>query len=357
MGNYQSGDNADYDDNSQDDNNDNNDNNVKHDDTDDAPRYRKNGKRAKRDKHDKHDKHDKDADNVSNGDENNDADGESENNDADGEEEHDNDEEYDVKRRYGWKRDIPDHRDKYFTLSSRLTEVPLPDKIDLRDKCPLVYDQGKIGSCTANGLAGAYHFDEMKQKNSNVFMPSRLFIYYNERAREGTTDSDSGASIRDGLKTMVKIGVCSEDSWEYESDELTTKPHRDCYKEAKKHRAIKYKRVAQREPDLKQCLASGVPIVFGFTVYDSFEEDDITKTGLVKMPEKNEKILGGHCVMLVGYYSNANDEANPMKAPCWIVRNSWSDKWGDKGYAYFPMEYLLNTDLAADFWAIKKVSR
>src|SRR5208283_3932523 len=98
---------------------------------------------------------------------------------------------------YGWIPDLPDHRDHLYAAPVELAGV-LPPSTDLRPKCPPVYDQGQLGSCTANAIAAAIQFDQMKQQLAQIFAPSRLFIYYNERAIEHTIDSDSGAQIRDG---------------------------------------------------------------------------------------------------------------------------------------------------------------
>jgi C1A family cysteine protease len=248
---------------------------------------------------------------------------------------------------FGWKSDIPDFRDHYHKFSSFDLQNSLLTKVDLRDKCPPIYNQGNIGSCTANGIAAAYQFDELKQDNGDVFIPSRLFIYYNERSVEGHINTDSGASIRDGIKSIAKIGVCDETEWGYNTDFFTTKPSDLCYENAKKHRAIKYKRLLQNEIQLKQCLNNGLPVVFGFSVYESMKTTTVAETGIVPMPNQDEKLLGGHCVMLVGY---DNDKRR------WICRNSWGNSWGDKGYFYMPYEYILNPGLASDFWTVQCVS-
>src|SRR6516165_8617437 len=99
-------------------------------------------------------------------------------------------------RHYGWVRDLPDHRDVFYSAPLESLRA-LPSKVDLRPQCPDVYDQGQLGSCTANGIAAAIEFDQMRQ-HLKVFVPSRLFIYYNERSMEGHVSSDSGAQIRDG---------------------------------------------------------------------------------------------------------------------------------------------------------------
>src|SRR5512133_3060968 len=111
----------------------------------------------------------------------------------------------------------------YSAPESVLTK--LPKKVDLRSKMPKVYDQGQLGSCTANAIGAAFEFGQVKQGLKD-FMPSRLFIYYNERAMEGTIDTDSGAMIRDGMKSVAKRGAPKEDTWPYEIDRFRDKPHK-----------------------------------------------------------------------------------------------------------------------------------
>ena len=136
-----------------------------------------------------------------------------------------------IKKKYGWRVDLPDHRDIYYEPKGKL----LNSNIDMRDKCPIIYDQGELGSCTANAIGFAFQFDEMKEKSGSEFMPSRLFIYYNERKMEGTTGYDAGASIRDGIKSVFSIGVCDETMWKYDISKFTERPSDDCYKFAKQH--------------------------------------------------------------------------------------------------------------------------
>src|SRR5208283_5132068 len=96
-------------------------------------------------------------------------------------------------KRYGWVPDLPDHRDHMYAAPGEVVSQ-LPSQVDLRNQCPPVYDQGELGSCTANAIAAAMEFERIKQ-NLPDFLPSRLFIYYNERVIEGTVNSDGGAQI------------------------------------------------------------------------------------------------------------------------------------------------------------------
>ena len=248
-------------------------------------------------------------------------------------------------KRYGWVADLPDHRDLMYAAPMQVLTA-LPTSADLRSKCPPVYDQGQLGSCTANAIAGAIEFDLMKE-NKTEFMPSRLFIYYNERAIEGTVDSDSGAQIRDGIKSVADLGDCPEDLWPYDINKFTGKPSQNCYDNAVQHKAVQYQRVIRDLNQMKGCLASGYPFVFGFTVYQSFESQEVAQTGHASMPSSGEQAVGGHAVLAVGYDDSQN---------WFIVRNSWATSWGMKGYFTLPYSYLLNANLADDFWTIRVVN-
>jgi C1A family cysteine protease len=242
---------------------------------------------------------------------------------------------------YGWTPDLPDQRDYIYKRAFKLFRLT-PKKVDLRPLCSPVENQGNLGSCTANAIAGALEFLEKKNKVSFVDM-SRLFIYYNERVIEHSVDSDSGAMIRDGIKSLKKQGVCSEKSWPYVISKFSVKPSTVCYKEALNHHITSYHRITTFN-DMRQCIAEGFPFVFGFTVYESFELQTVAKTGIVNMPKSNEQVLGGHAVLAVGY----ND-----KDKRFIVRNSWGTSWGIKGYFTMPYDYLSDRNLSDDFWTIR----
>jgi C1A family cysteine protease len=242
---------------------------------------------------------------------------------------------------YGWLPDLPDHRD--FLYSAIAPKVArLPKKVDLKYKCSPVEDQGALGSCTANSLAGALEFLEEPESTPFVDL-SRLFIYYNERVIEGTVDQDSGAFIRDGIKSLAKQGVCPEPQWPYTISRFRRKPSRPCYRAAKKHRIISYHRI-NAVNEMRGCLAEGFPFVFGFTVYESFESQSVAKSGVLNLPTAKEKVVGGHAVMAAGY-----DDIRKR----FLIRNSWGRDWGKKGYFTMPYKYLGDRNLSDDFWTIR----
>lgn len=270
--------------------------------------------------------------------------------------------------RYGWNPDVPDHRDyKYSDLRKKIDaakeklevspirkrtvttadniQIPVPPLpiVDLRSTDSAIFDQGNLGSCTGNALAGALQFLEKKDKVPYIEL-SRLFIYYDERVAENTVSIDSGAQIRDGIKTLAKLGVCSEICWPYNTQNFAVQPGHKCYKEAANHRILSYYRINVLD-DMKHCLDNGYPFVFGFSCYQSMETENVVKTGIIPMPTGNESLLGGHAVACVGYNDNTKK---------FIIRNSWGVGWGDKGYGYIDYEYLTNRNLSDDIWTIRK---
>lgn len=255
-----------------------------------------------------------------------------------------------IQRKFGWIPDIPDQRDFPITRLFGVVAPPKPN-VDLRSVCPPVYNQGNLGSCTAQAIAGVIQFDQMKQKLAEQFTPSQLFIYYNERVLEGTVNVDAGAYLRDGIKTVNQSGVCPNGDWPYVISRFKKAPPQKAYDHAKAHPAVSYFRI-EAEEDMKLCLSEGFPFVFGFAVYDSFMK--VGNNGIVKMPNTKEKLLGGHAVMVVGYN---NTEYTILGCPSnyFIVRNSWGSGWGRSGYCFMPATYLSNSNLSSDFWTIKLV--
>lgn len=247
---------------------------------------------------------------------------------------------------YGWVRDLPDARD--FAYAAPLIRFPkgLPPSVDLRSACPSIYNQGQLGCCTGNGIAGAIEFDQRKQ-GTKEFTPSRLFIYYNERVMEGTVSQDAGAQIRDGIKSVATVGAPPETDWPYDIAKFTDKPPPQAYTDAKQDLVSVYARVSQNLIQMQGCLAEGYPFVLGFTVYDSFESQEVAQTGVVPMPAPGEGVVGGHCVVAVGYDNSTRT--------FWI-RNSWGTTWGQKGYCTMPYEYLLSPQLSSDFWTLRTVT-
>jgi C1A family cysteine protease len=252
------------------------------------------------------------------------------------------------KRKYGWIRDLPDHRD-LFAQFPNWNALPETKNVDLREtgNIPDIYDQGSLGSCTAQAIAGAFEFDIRKQKCPEYFTPSRLFIYYNERVIEGTVEEDSGASIRDGIKVIHKLGVPTEKEYPYDISRFQVQPSMSVYMNAQKHKSVKYRRVPQNNSILS-AMVLGYPVAFGFSVYEHFQSPDFD--GILKVPGKHERLLGGHAVLLCGYRTLEKGHIQ------FLVRNSWGTEWGLDGYFWMDYAYVMDPNLCSDFWIIEKVS-
>ena len=189
-------------------------------------------------------------------------------------------------------------------------------------------------------------------------MPSRLFIYFNERRIEGHVANDAGAQIRDGIKTLQKLGVCPEQDWPYDdtpapyeggpfpaNSKPATQPDQASYRDAKRHVITSYQRLTPTLSQLQGCLAAGFPFVFGFTVFDNWYSKN-PQPATIPLPSANDRAIGGHAVMCVGY----DNATNLFK-----IRNSWGANRGQQGYFFMPYAYLTSGNLAADFWVINAV--
>ena len=247
----------------------------------------------------------------------------------------------------GWKRDVKDHRDfKYRTLFT-LPRAQLPESVDLRSLCSPVEQQGGVGSCTANAVVGAMEYLKRDTLNRKVLCMkvgrdlSRLFVYWNTRALEGTTEVDCGASIRNSIKSLASYGACYEKTWPYNEGSWAKKPTEDCYKEGEKYKVVSYYRVENMDEALN-ALALKLPVAFGAVLYESFHEAE--KTAVVDIPTEGETVIGGHAMLIVGYNQKKEE---------FIVRNSWGPGWGDGGYCYMPWAYCLFGERVDDFWVVK----
>ena len=238
-----------------------------------------------------------------------------------------------------WKSDKIDTRDYKYQLSV----TPTTNIVDLRNFCSPIENQGNLGSCTGQAIAGAIEL--LNKRNGKPTDVSRLFIYYYERLLTGTVNYDSGAYIRDGIKATNKYGTSLENYWPYDIKKYKQEPIIEAKNDALNRKVTRYEKIL----DINGCidaLSNGYPVIIGFYVYESFMSMNVAKTGIIPYPNiKREKLLGGHAVLIVGY--------NKIKK-VFIVRNSWGANWGDNGYFYMPFD-ILKPDMSSDYWIIKSV--
>lgn len=250
---------------------------------------------------------------------------------------------------YGWVPDLPDQRDMVYAPDPvALAKLAVTPHLDLTHDAhmPPVWDQGQLGSCTAHSVGAAFTFAHAKAGHPK-FDPSRLWIYYQERVIEGTVAQDAGAMIRDGFKVCANLGVAPTSDWPYDITTFSHAPSAKAVTDALKHKSVAYRAVSQDLTAIKSALVSGFPVSFGFTVYASFESPAVAASGDAPMPAHNERMLGGHAVLLVGY-----DDPSQR----FLVRNSWGTTWGKQGYFTMPYAYVISASLANDFWQVSIAS-
>ncbi len=283
----------------------------------------------------------------------------------------------------GWMRDLPDFRDltvnsdnvpsrvkragreesvKDLLTATGAAKPPkkLAKSVDLRQWCSPIVDQGNLGSCTANAGAGLYEYFE--NKAYGTYTPvSRLFLYKVTRNLMHAK-GDTGAYLRTMMGALVLFGTPPEEYWGYQIKTFDDEPGAFCYAFAQTFQALEYYRLdppATPKEDLltriKTNLNACLPSVFGFSVFNSITQ--AAKTGKIPFPVKNEKIMGGHAIMAVGYddtveIKNTNAGAT-LTIGALLIRNSWGTDWGMEGYAWLPYDYVLK-GLAVDWWSLIK---
>lgn len=261
-------------------------------------------------------------------------------------------------RKFGWKPNLPDHRDKQYQNHPEMFSVSeLPSSVDFRAEMSQIEDQGQLGSCVAHATAAALEQLELVELKGHggpeVFDTqfediSRLFIYFNARALDGNTSQDCGTHLRSAVQAVQKWGICRESLWPYIPAKVFDDPGSAAYLEGTSHLVLEHYSLNNTKIiQLKQCLAQKSAIIFGMSIYDSFMSQASAQSGMIPLPTYDEDLLGGHALCCVGYDDHKNGGS-------FIVRNSWGMSWGESGYCYIPYSYLTNRNLASDFWTLRK---
>jgi C1A family cysteine protease len=268
----------------------------------------------------------------------------------------------------GWVPDLPDHRDLTAEseqiaplLAKTAVDAPaeaLPAKADLRRWCPPIENQGDLGSCTANAGAGMIEYFERRAFGKHID-GSRLFLYKVTRSMLGWK-GDTGASLRTTMGALRLFGLPPEKYMPYNIAKFDQEPAGLLYALAQSFQAESFYRLDPRTKtpqevleSIKSHLASGLPSMFGFTVYSSIKSAD--STGRIPFPVPGDTVEGGHAVMAVGYDDNlvVNHPNGSSKTGALLIRNSWGTTWGEIGYGWLPYEYVIG-GLAEDWWVLIK---
>lgn len=262
----------------------------------------------------------------------------------------------------GWQRELPDHRDWFIDThpeAIRLCErtarcsilnadAEIPTKMDLTQWCSPIENQGNLGSCTAQAAVGCVEYHERRATRAHI-EGSRLFVYKATRNILGWR-GDTGAYIRTTLQALRLFGCPPEKYWPYDTARFDEEPTPFVYAYGQSFRAMRYMRLDRsgQQPMalldlLRSVVAKWWPVMFGFTVYTYGNA-----SGEFVMPGPNDKPLGGHAVLAVGYDDQRviGQSTGAIK-----IRNSWGTGWGERGYGWLPYDYVTK-GLSSDFWTV-----
>ena len=280
----------------------------------------------------------------------------------------------------GWLAPQPDLRD-YTPASKQVTsfnrKLKLPSltgrprtlqpsallrpqtSVDLREWCSPVENQLELGACTSHAASGIVEYFEKRAFGKHIDA-SRLFLYKTTRNLMQVS-GDTGAWLRETMGALVLCGVPDEKYWPYKVKDFDKEPSGFVYALAENYSTVKYFCHDPQGSDtnstevlasVKSYLSAGIPAMFGFWGFQSFEDTDVP--GDIPYPCKGENAQWGHAVMAVGYDDNrtiSNLKCGTETKGALMIRNSWGKTWGDNGYGWLPYDYVLN-GLALDFWSI-----
>lgn len=227
---------------------------------------------------------------------------------------------------YNIKPSLPDVRDHIYRNDN--TKV-LRETVDLRGWDTIIESQETLGSCGANAITNAYELMTVQKYPEHFIHLSKLFVYYNARFEYGNIQEDEGMFLRDGMKSISKFGICSEDLWPYDVEKFDARPYDDCYEDAKKRKILMYQKLVSTYY-IAEVLNDNKPVVFGMEIYDSFMNLN-ERISTVSFPSRKEKSMGGHAMCMIGY---------DLKKRLFLAKNSFGSNWGSNGYCWIPFDYI-----------------
>ena len=216
--------------------------------------------------------------------------------------------------------------------------------VDLSPHCRET-NQFQLQACAGNATTVALEMINSIEGKPHVDL-SRLFTYSMSRMLQdddqngqNDLDKDAGTYIRLCFDVLSRFGVCRETTWPYETDKVFTSPSLLAQQEATGHHVKGYYRIRtdgqDRINDILTALRANHPIVFGTKIDQAFTQ--LANEGPVDKPKGST--IGGHAMIIVGYISGKG----------FLIKNSWSKKWGSGGFCFMTPEYLMWED-TNDLW-------
>ena len=258
---------------------------------------------------------------------------------------------------------LPDPEDddsaqRYWSFSSQLRPhlAPGTGDADLRPFSSPRHDQGRTGSCVAQATVKALENLERQHlcrekgiapaalgpdDHSNL---SVLALYYlcREQMQPSRVNEDSGTYPSLACECLRRFGVCVEQEWPFDPDQLFRSPSVMAMRDAYVHKVSAYYRIKETGNDrveaVKEALRASHPVVYGTDIGDNWMR---YRAGQVL--NKPASLEGGHATHLVGWLETRG---------VFIGENSWGTRWGDDGYYLLAPEVVADGKLSRDFWVI-----
>ena len=252
-----------------------------------------------------------------------------------------------IAKNFGWIEDPFDVRDISFGASP-FAGAPVGSG-QLIDNTPYfkdISDQLSLPSCVANACAdmmeAATVLDKVEagmpldQARASTPDLSRIFIWWNARNAmdpNQTSNPNSGTYNRLAMDVLARFGVCTEARWPYDPTKATTRPSIMSYREAFPNRFEAFYSIDSDEDArveaVIQALGAKHNVLFGTALAASFMS---YKTGVIHAPGLFDRIVGRHAMVICGW--------DPSRQ-AFKVRNSWSQSWGEQGYWWASVDYIV----------------
>lgn len=245
--------------------------------------------------------------------------------------------------------------DNKYRMLPTVEEIPLEEtyeahqvtteSIDLRGNFSKIKHQGNQGSCLAFTLTSVFEYMMRFCKQEDCDL-SEAFLYYNARSLDeyGSVDEDQGSRFVPALESLRTFGIALEKHCPYNDQVFNSKPSEEAYQDAATRKLLKALNVERNVNAIKSALSDGYPVAGSFNLFKSFFEAG----AYIPMPseqemkefeqqgEEEQNRHSRHAMVIVGYSD---------KLQRFLVRNSWGEEWGDKGYCYIPYSYIANENL------------
>jgi hypothetical protein len=227
-----------------------------------------------------------------------------------------------------------DWRIENATAAGILAVTAIPSAKDLRVKWWAIGDQGSTGSCVGWATADSvlrWHFVKAGRLSAKqtlsprfIWMAAKETDEFNDRPT--TFIEKDGTSLKAALDIARRYGAVEDTILPFATGMLYADEVATFYAIASQLKISSYINLGRNLGQWRRWIANNGPILTRLDCDDNWMNARATNGRLDAYDAMS--MQGGHAVALVGYDQNQ-----------FIVRNSWGDGWGDKGFAYASNAY------------------